>query len=606
MRIPQQKIDQIKQTADIVEIIGQYVNLKLRGKNYVGLCPFHQEKTPSFTVSPDKQIFYCFGCQTGGDVFSFIKSYEKISYPESIRMVAERYHIDLPKYRPADTTSENNEYDELYFIHKKVNDFFRNQLTLTSGLIALEYLKYRGFSEEMIGTYQIGYAPDRWDSLSVLAKDESLNPVMLQKAGLIMPRQDSSFYDRFRHRLMFPVMNPSGRVIAFGGRQMRDEPDSPKYLNSPETLIYHKSKVLYGLFQAREEILRKDMILIVEGYADCISMYQYGFKNVCASSGTAFTKEQCDLIRRYTQNVTLIFDSDEAGIRAAERAGALLLENALNTRITVIPDQKDPDGYIRKYGADAFGQLLKKAADYFEFRVNNYIRKDAFRTVHDRTQAAREMLNVIAGIKDRIRQDLFLREMVHHFGLNEQVIRDEFRKITRNSRSPLSGDNEKKIAAQSPAESAKPDIPEQVIKAERHLLRAVLHDPEFAKTLFSYLSPADFQVDGIRTVLEIVADKTGQDLPFSPADLIRDAEEPIQKAVTRLMMDDRDSFPWEDCVAIIQLNQLQKKSEELRYTIKAAEQQGDDIQRLQQLWNDLLKDISGLKSKKELIKKNTA
>ncbi len=603
MRIPQQKIDQIKQTADIVDVVSQYVNLKLRGKNYVGLCPFHQEKTPSFTVSPDKQIFYCFGCQTGGDVFSFIKAHEKISYPEAIRMIAERYHIDLPRFQSPEDGAANTQYDELFYIHKIIGDFFRNQITEPHGRIASEYLKHRGFSDAMAETFQIGYAPDRWDALTQFAQAQSLNMESLQKAGLVMPRGDGSFYDRFRHRLIFPIVNPSGRVIAFGGRQMRDEPESPKYLNSPETLIYHKSKVLYGLYQAREEIIRKDMILIVEGYADCISLFQYGFRNVCASSGTAFTADQCNLIRRYTSNITLIFDSDNAGIKAAERGGALLLENGLNVKIVVIPDQKDPDGYIRKYGADAFDGLLKKAADYIVFRVQTYIRQNEFQTVHDRSHAARELLTVIAGINDRIRQDLYLQEMIHHFGLSEKVIRDEFKKISRKTQIRNTVKTEDVPDLQKTPKK-KPEVPEQILRAERHLLRRMLEEPGTAGNLFTYLAPADFQVDGIRYVVEIIADRFRQGLPASVNDILDDVDELVQKSITRLLLDDRDDYPWNECVLMIQQNKLQKKMDELRYTMKVAEQQREDIQHYQLLWNEGLKNLQDLRGKKELLKIN--
>lgn len=593
MRIPQSVIDHIRRISDIVDIIEQYVKLKPRGKNFVGLCPFHQEKTPSFTVSPEKQMFYCFGCQTGGDVFTFLKLHEKISYPEAIRLLAERYHIPVPQEKAADE-AERTLYDELYQIHQVVGEFYRHQLHRPEGRIALEYLRHRGFSPETVEKFQIGYAPDRWDALAVFAREQGLSTDILQKAGLLIARGDGSFYDRFRHRLMFPIHNPSGRIIAFGGRQLRDDPESPKYLNSPETPIYQKSQVLYGLPQAREDIIRKDTILITEGYADCITLHEYGFRHTCASLGTAFTTEQCQLLRRYTTNVILLFDSDEAGLRAAERAGSILLEQGLNIRIVTIPDGKDPDGFLRLHGAEAMEALLKKAAGYMDFRVQQFIRRNAFQTVHDRATAAHELLQVIAGIQDPIQQNLYLREMIRHFELSENTLSQELQKIIRRRRL--------RDASSAPKTSInKPPIPEAIRKAERFLLRLMLTEPVSAETVFRYLSPSDFQVEGIRLIVEMIADRLAQQQPISPEELMVYADEPLRKSLTRLLIEAPDDFSLNDCLSMIQIHHLQKKMEDLRYTIKLAEEQGEDIRYYQQLWYEGLIRLKTLKEKREPI-----
>lgn len=604
MKIPQHKIDQIKQTADIVEVISQYVNLKLRGKNYVGLCPFHNEKTPSFTVSPDKQIFHCFGCGTGGDVIAFVKTYEKISYVESIQFLANRYQIDLPVYAGKEADADRSQIEALYFIHETAMNYFTEQLFAAPGMQAREYLKHRGLDESVILQFKLGYAPDQWDGLLNHLKSKSIDLTLSEKAGLIISHKERQYYDRFRHRLVFPIHNISGRVIAFGARLLTKDPDAPKYLNSPESLIYHKGKVLYGLYQAREAVRAKDEIIIVEGYADCISMHQYGIRHVTASSGTAFTREQANLIRRYTQNVVLIFDGDAAGIKAAERGGAILLEAGLSVKIVVLPPEHDPDSFVREYGRENFEERIQKAASYLDFRVQNFQRQGYFENINKRTMAAREMLSLCARFQDPIRRNLFMTEIADTFALDHKIVQRELNKAIRSGRTEESALNA--VSADSPKDAvpSEPQIklPEKILRSERGLIRLMLLEgPETAKAIFRFVRVEDFQNPAIRRVAEYIFRQTMMEEPYSAEALMSLFPETIQKALTRLLIEESEGFSMEDCVAAIQSDQIQKKIETLRFTIKTMESQNEDISQLLASCNTLQQQLNLIRQKKQII-----
>ncbi|MBL7993760.1 DNA primase [bacterium] len=597
MKIPQSKIDEIKQAADIVEVVSQYVAIKLRGRNYVGLCPFHNEKTPSFTVSPDKQIFYCFGCSVGGDAIAFIKNYEKINYPEAIRFLAERYNIELPRFASDEDEKDRSEIETLFYVHKAAARFFYDQLQSSAGMIAREYLNQRGFSESVLKSFGVGYAPDTWDSLFTFAKSQSLDMPSLEKAGLIMKKNDGGYYDRFRHRVMFPVFSATGRVMAFGGRILRQEPNSPKYVNSPEHPIYQKGKVLYGLFQAKETIRKQDEIIIVEGYADCMSLHQFGITNAAASSGTAFTMDQANLIKRYTQNVTLIYDGDDAGVHAAERGGAIMLQAGLDVRIVVLSKEHDPDTFVRAKGADAFRELIKQGKQYIDFRMDQWNKDKKLDTVNGRTFAARELLNVTANIRDPIKVSLFAAEIAEKLRVNESLIYQELKKVSKGHdslRSVVTASHSKIVQSEK--------LPANIIRAERGLLKLLLDAglPE-AEKIFTYLRPDDFQNPAIQKVVQFIHTQWNLKESYTESDVVNSFPEDIQKAILRLSVDEFLEFDMHDCVATIQYAQLETKLSALRETIKTMEEQQEDTAQLEAVSNLLIKQIFNLKTKKQLI-----
>ena len=331
VKIPQEKIDEIRAASDIVDVISARLQLKKRGKDYLGLCPFHQEKTPSFSVSPTKQMFYCFGCHRGGDVVKFVMEYEKAFYIEALEILAERAGISIT--RTEESFEAANETEKMYSVMSfAARTFFTNLTKTTEGEFALNYFRDRGFTNQTMTAFGLGYSLRGWDSLLKKTEEEGIDPEQLEKVGLVRRRDDGGNYDTFRGRAMFPIFNTNGRVIAFGARKLYDDDNLGKYINSSETPIYHKSKVLYGLSQAKDAIRERDFAVLVEGYADLISVHQAGTKNIVASSGTALTTEQIQLISRYTKNITLVYDADSAGANAMMR-GVDPTSSILNSRM---------------------------------------------------------------------------------------------------------------------------------------------------------------------------------------------------------------------------------------------------------------------------------
>lgn len=590
MRIPQHIIDQVKQATDIVDLVGGYVALKLRGRNYVGLCPFHQEKTPSFTVNAEKQIFYCFGCGTGGDVIAFIRNLEKISYPEAIRLLAERARIEIP--RDASAPAEREDLDALYVATKMAARFYYDRLHETQGAVAKLYLERRGFKESTLKTFGIGYAPDAWDGLVAHSRQQQMDMTVMEKAGLVVAKANG-YYDRFRHRVMFPIINPTGRVIAFGGRQLVDDKQSPKYLNSPETPIFHKSKTLYGLYQARDTIRGLDRVLLVEGYADCISLHQYGFTNAVASCGTALTQDHAYLIRRYSPNVVLLYDGDEAGRRAAVRGGSILLEAGLNVRVTTLPPDQDPDSYVMAFGADALRQLLDDAPTFVEFRLAD----SKHGSVNRQSAVIHELMETLARIPDAIKQNLYLKEMAASLGISDDAIQKEWDKIIKRSA------RQEAAPRAEPKPAARADLPANILRAERDILRTLLTQGRArAEYVFQFLRPDDFKNPGIQQTMEHIHHRFLQDEDFKTSQILPDLPPDIQKAISRLLVEDQDQYDLDDCIAAIQLDELEKKREALRQTMKTMEDEKEDVAHLQEAWTTLTRHIADLKQKKQLIR----
>jgi DNA primase len=370
--ISQQSIQQIQSRIDIIEVIGSFVKLKKRGTNYLGLCPFHNEKTPSFTVSPAKEIYKCFGCGKSGNTIGFLMDHEKYSYTEALRWLANRYNVELeetntsPEYKAQQQTAES-----LFIINQFARDYFSQQLFETDEGrdIALAYLRERGFRDDIIRKFQLGYNPAARDQFTKAATDAQYSQELLLKSGLVANRDDR-WYDNYRGRIIFPVHNQSGKVLGFGARVIKSNDKAPKYINTPENEIYVKSKILYGSYFARMAIDKADECLLVEGYTDVISLHQAGIENVVASGGTSLTIDQLRLIKKYTNNLTIIYDGDAAGVKAALRGLDLALEEGLNVKLVLIPDKEDPDSYVRAVGTDAFNRFIQnEKKDFILFQL---------------------------------------------------------------------------------------------------------------------------------------------------------------------------------------------------------------------------------------------
>src|SRR6478735_7773745 len=390
--ITQQTIQQILSRIDIIEIIGSFVKLKKRGANYLGLCPFHNEKSPSFTVSPAKEIYKCFGCGRSGNTIGFLMEHEKYSYVEALRWLAQKYNVEIEE---TETTPEQKlqqlSADSLYIINGFAQKFFSDYLfnTEEGQDIGLSYLKERGFREDIIKKFQLGFNPEARDSFAKAAINAQYNIELLQKSGLVVVR-DERPADNYRGRIIFPVHNQSGKVLGFGARILKTNDRAPKYINTPENEIYVKSKILYGSYFARMAIDKADECLLVEGYTDVISLHQSGIENVVASGGTSLTIDQLRLIKKYTNNLTIIYDGDAAGIKAALRGLDMALEESLNVKLVLIPDKEDPDSYVNKIGAAAFREfVLENKKDFILFQLEVSL-KDAGNDTHRKAEVVNQ------------------------------------------------------------------------------------------------------------------------------------------------------------------------------------------------------------------------
>ncbi|WP_443936749.1 DNA primase [Pedobacter sp. MW01-1-1] len=430
--INRETIDKIMDAARIEEVVGDFVHLKKRGTSLIGNCPFHGEKTPSFHVSVTKGIYKCFGCGKGGDSVRFIMDHEKYSYPEALKFLANKYSIEVEETELSQQDTEAaNAKESLYIVSQFATAFFVKQLWETNDgkTIGLSYFKERGFREDILKKFEVGYSPDVWDALTQSATNNGHNIEFLEQTGLSIKNDNGKIYDRFRGRVMFPIHNFTGRVIGFGGRTLKTDKNVPKYVNSPESDIYHKSNVLYGLFHAKKAIRDLDNCYLAEGYADVLSVHQAGVENVVASSGTSLTVEQIKLIGRFTQNVTILFDGDAAGIKASLRGLDMILEEGLNVKIVSFPDGHDPDSYMHHVGAGAFKTYIEQNRKDFILYKANVLLKEAGNDPIKRAGIIRDIVESIAKIPDQIKASVFIRECSSLLKIEERILLTELNKM---------------------------------------------------------------------------------------------------------------------------------------------------------------------------------
>ncbi|KAA3649786.1 MAG: DNA primase [Bacteroidetes bacterium] len=497
--IPKETVDQIIETARVEEVVGDYVNLKKRGANLLGLCPFHNEKTPSFTVSPAKGIYKCFGCGKAGGSVNFIMDHEHFTYPEALKFLANKYNIELEEEElTADQIQQANEKESLFIISQFASEFFQDQLINTDQgkAIGLSYFKERGFREDIIEKFKLGYSPDEWDAFTKTALAKGYRLDYLEKTGLSIVKGEKHF-DRFKGRVIFPIQNISGRVIGFGGRTLLADKKTAKYLNSPESEIYHKSNVLYGLNHAKKRIIEQDVCFLVEGYTDVISFHQSGVENVVSSSGTSLTVEQIRLIKRYSQNITILFDGDAAGIKAAFRGIDMILEEGMNVKVLAFPDGEDPDSYAKKHSTSELIEFLSSNAfDFIRFKTNLLLEETGDDPIK-RAGLIKEIVGSIALIPDPIARSVYLQECSNLLKIDEQALLSELNKVRRDKLSkkaqksnfhseiPLPSEEfapieeeENKINKQkfSPTEFQEKDIIRTLIKFGNHTITITVDD----------------------------------------------------------------------------------------------------------------------------------
>jgi DNA primase len=424
--------EEIKKAADIVEVIGQYVELKKRGQNYVGLCPFHSERSPSFTVNQNKQIYHCFGCGKGGDVFTFWMEYHNLAFPQSLKDLAERYNIPLPQRRDLYADRKKTELKEQLF---KINDlagrYFHNiLLRSTDGKPGRDYFSRRHISQETISNFRLGYAVKRWDGLVNYLRSKNSSLDRAAKAGLLVPKDNEEYYDRFRGRIIFPIFDLNHHNIGFGGRILDDS--LPKYINTPETPIYHKGYYLYGLDSAYANIREKGLAIIVEGYLDMLVLRQHGISNVIATLGTALTSDQIRRLKGYTKDVVVLFDPDEAGRKAALKSFPLFLNEGISAKVVVLPQGEDPDSFVNKHGSDAFKKLLGRAASIFDFYLDQAL-ANMDTGVDGQIRVLKEVLPVFMNLDQGATRSLYVHRFAEKTGINEATVWEELRHHTNTS-----------------------------------------------------------------------------------------------------------------------------------------------------------------------------
>ncbi len=476
-------LDEIKDRIDIVDLISDYVHLKKTGQNWKGLCPFHSEKTPSFTVSPAKQIFHCFGCGSGGDIFTFLVRYENLTFPEALRMLAARAGVTLEQAQQS--AARGGEKETLLNMHRDALEFFRR--SLAGNHRAAEYLGSRGIGADAQEVFSLGYAPKSWNGLLSYLGRRGYKPEAVNKAGLAAKGR-SGYYDTFRDRIIFPIYDLKGDVVAFGGRSI-DAASEPKYLNSPETPIFNKRRVLYGLHRAKKSIRETGNVLFMEGYIDVITAHVHDFSNAVAPLGTALTQEHGKLIKRFTENVVIVFDSDPAGIKAARNAANILFESGLDVRVLSLPAGQDPDGFLRSRGREAFGRLLEHSLSIIEFHMMQG---------GDKRLTAREAIETISRVQDRVLQGEYVKMLSEKLGINEVFVMEELRKKTgrtgRRYRTP----------APAQARPAPPSIP----LYELYIIRILLQMPEKAGEVSGILSEDDFRDAAARGIFRKIREGT--------------------------------------------------------------------------------------------------
>jgi len=480
-KIPQDKIDEIRLAVNIVHYISQFINLKKEGRNFKGLCPFHQEKTPSFVVSPEKQFYHCFGCGRGGNLYKFIMDYEKLSFVEAVTKAADFVGIALPKVHEK-SDSEVTYTQQLYDINEHACLFFEKELYKENNKRYLNYFLDRKLSQPTIKKFRLSYAPDSFDALLKYFKDKKINLAQTEELGLIQKKQNSDdYYVKFRHRMMFPFFNLAGKIIGFGGRKMRDE-DQPKYLNSPESQIYYKGKTLYGLYQAIQSIREEDYIILVEGYFDLLRLVDSGIKNVVASSGTALTEQQARIMGRYSKTVFIAYDGDSAGIRAAIRNARIIENQEMQAYIVPIPAGEDPDTFILNNDVKAFNHLLDKKVLPIEFQIETFLKATPDPSLEEKDTFIHDVLQELTSFNSTIKTGLYIHHLAERMQVSENMLISEINRLRRRQRRYKT---QTKAEPQSPPEEKQVQVKRGAHRAEEGIIEMLLNAH---KDIISYIS----------------------------------------------------------------------------------------------------------------------
>ena len=580
-KIPQDIIERVRDTADIVDVVSQFVDLKQRGPNYFGLCPFHSEKTPSFSVAPAKQIYYCFGCHSGGNVFSFMMDYQKIPFPDAVQVLAERYNIPI-KIEKGEGTSEL--FTSLYQLHEIAVKLYQKNLFSADGQKALEYLKARNLKEDIIKQFKIGLAFNGWDQLVKQCKNKGFTQTQIIKSGLFT-RSDKGIFDRFRSRIMFPIFHPSGKPIAFGGR-IHNSDDPAKYLNSPEPPLYKKSNVFYGLQATRDSIRKEGFVILVEGYMDFLKLYQASIHPVVSVSGTAFTLKHASSLSRITQKVILLYDGDEAGGTATERAGWVLLRSGLIPSVVRPPKGTDPDDWVSSVGSKAVMSTIKEAIDYIDFHIDFHQGADLSGPERQKyiISLAGEIKNIDDGV---IRNDL-IKAISEKLNVNEKdLIRIvNTQRVNPEYKANTNTDLDERIIFNN-----------QVEKAQIELLKLLANNNnEIRQYVLEHVTIGLFKAPLLKKLADILFDKNLNVESSAIIEYFQDKNE--RDSIAQILFAEDENISFEeivsDCLKILKSEPLKEKIFTLRGQIREKESKGENILEELSAITKLREELNGL------------
>jgi DNA primase len=580
MRFPQTFIDELRRQADIVRVVSDYVSLKKKGANWMACCPFHQEKTPSFSVNPAKDIYYCFGCGKGGSVFSFVMEIEGLSFPEAIKVVAEKTGVALPAMvEDKKFEARKQEADEVIELNSWALDWWEAQLwDGAGGVAAREYLNRREVAEDTRKVFRLGYAPESWDALLSHLKKKGASLSQIERSGLVVKKDAGGFYDRFRGRLIFPVLDAQGRAIAFGGRTLQADTD-PKYLNSPETAAYTKGKHLFGLNISREEIRRRKFAILVEGYLDLIVPYQFGIRNMVASLGTALTGEQAKLLGRFARKVVVNYDGDKAGLKAARRAVETLLAEDFEVKVLILPQGTDPDEFIKQNGAEEYNRRRGEALSHIEFVLDQATRDRNLHHPSDKAAAVEEVIPTLRAVRNTIQKREYFDMAMDALRINERALRNDLWQAVRaNTQNTNEASVQQKLAR---ATGAQPTL------AERQLLELLFADAELRRAVLPQLEATDYEELPTARIFRALIELDQAGLPVDFAAL---TEKTMNDAVAEellplLLMSespraegealDESQRIAESCLTALRLMRVDRRITELGTEIASAERAGD-------------------------------
>ena len=556
-------VERVNERTDIYSVVSQYVTLTQKSGRFWGQCPFHNEKTASFSVSPEKGLFYCFGCQTGGNVFKFLSLIENISYFEAVKLQAQRLGIPLPEKKVSpEEERRRREEKSLFKINELAQDFYHECLIKTArGEVGRKYLAARGITTETIETFKLGWASDEWENLLSNLTRRGFSPQQVEAAGLIVRRKNSSgFYDRFRGRVMIPISDVFGHTVGFGGRILKAADDiNPKYLNSPETEIFNKRNLLFGLDKSNREISKAGAAVVVEGYMDAISLFSAGIKNVVATLGTAFTSEHVKLILKYARKIIFCYDSDEAGQRATLKALPIVQAAGANVFVVKVPDGKDPDEFIRKHGKTEFEELIKNAATLIDYRMNYILAHADLSTTRGQLAALREILPVVANVKSNPLRTEYNKKIAAALALDEQITADELKKFILSQQNH---DTKNKI---KPVYKEEPSIKE----AREIILRMIWHDDDILDYILSTFPKETFTAVQWE-ILNLFETYSKEGKRPDQINMIKDLSQEANTELSRILLSGSDDPRtnevdyFDDAVAVLKRAALKKKYDELR------------------------------------------